>query len=104
MPRDAVSRTANVERTGRHKWVNPHAEFFSRNLVKLNQILNGFISLFRLIWCQTGFRLLTNQLEMYNSIRFRKKFSVCNLRIKNQSRFEEFEFLMSFSKIINEDP
>ena len=22
MPRDAVSRTANVERTGRHKWVN----------------------------------------------------------------------------------
>ena len=21
MPRDAVSRTANVERTGRHKWV-----------------------------------------------------------------------------------
>ena len=31
MPRDAVSRTANVERTGRHKWVkydcinkNPH--------------------------------------------------------------------------------
>ena len=24
MPRDAVSRTANVERTGRHKWVNPN--------------------------------------------------------------------------------
>ena len=22
MPRDAVSRTANVERTGRHEWVN----------------------------------------------------------------------------------
>ena len=22
MPRDAASRTANVERTGRHKWVN----------------------------------------------------------------------------------
>jgi len=22
MPRDAVSRSANVERTGRHKWVN----------------------------------------------------------------------------------
>ena len=22
MPRDAVSRTASVERTGRHKWVN----------------------------------------------------------------------------------
>ena len=22
IPRDAVSRTANVERTGRHKWVN----------------------------------------------------------------------------------
>ena len=22
MPRDAVSRTTNVERTGRHKWVN----------------------------------------------------------------------------------
>ena len=22
MPRDAVSRTANVERTGQHKWVN----------------------------------------------------------------------------------
>ena len=22
MPRDAVSRTANVERTARHKWVN----------------------------------------------------------------------------------
>ena len=26
MPRDAVSRTANVERTGRHKWVIPAAE------------------------------------------------------------------------------
>ena len=24
MPKDAVSRTANVERTGRHKWVNMH--------------------------------------------------------------------------------
>ena len=24
MPRDAVSRTANVERTGRHKWVKGH--------------------------------------------------------------------------------
>ena len=24
MPRDAVSRTANVEHTGRHKWVKPH--------------------------------------------------------------------------------
>ena len=22
LPRDAISRTANVERTGRHKWVN----------------------------------------------------------------------------------
>ena len=27
-PRDAVSRTANVERTGRHKWVN--VQFFIR--------------------------------------------------------------------------
>ena len=26
MPRDAVSRTANVERTGRHKWVNADAQ------------------------------------------------------------------------------
>ena len=25
MPRDAVSRTANVERNGGHKWVNPPA-------------------------------------------------------------------------------
>ena len=24
MPRDTVSRTANVERTGRHKWVKPY--------------------------------------------------------------------------------
>ena len=27
MPRDAVSRTANVERTGRHKWVNEYLYF-----------------------------------------------------------------------------
>ena len=29
MPRDAVSRTANVERTGRHKWVNKVEKIFS---------------------------------------------------------------------------
>ena len=29
MPRDAVSRTANVERTGQHKWVNV-AQFYTK--------------------------------------------------------------------------
>jgi len=30
MPRDAVSRTANVEHTGRHKWVNHVHHFASK--------------------------------------------------------------------------
>ena len=45
MPRDAVSRTANVERTGRHKWVNTsrsesmyeQTDKFFQHLIKSNQ-------------------------------------------------------------------
>ena len=36
MPRDAVSRTANVERTGRHKWVNVRQIFPVRNCYDCN--------------------------------------------------------------------
>ena len=31
MPRDAVSRTANVERTSRHKWVNDAHQFIGED-------------------------------------------------------------------------
>ena len=39
MPRDAVSRTANVERTGRHKWVNvlPLVLLFDDNKIKMTR-------------------------------------------------------------------
>ena len=40
MPRDAVSRTANVERNGGHKWVKPI------------RFMVGSIRLF--LWCQIG--------------------------------------------------
>jgi len=42
MPRDTVSRTANVERTGRHKWVKLFIFYVTQSedsfldLVKLN--------------------------------------------------------------------
>ena len=82
--RDAVSRTANVERTGRHKWVkNLHANTVSTflpycamykekyffNLVKSTRNQNVF-TIFRLIWSQTDVRLDPNQLEngKYNLI------------------------------------
>ena len=36
MPRDTVSRTANVERNGGHKWVKTHTEVFFLEIL-LNQ-------------------------------------------------------------------
>ena len=48
MPRDAVSRTANVERTGRHKWVNVQNRIrtVSRNgWTKLSSMTVGGIQL-----------------------------------------------------------
>ena len=40
-PRDAVSRTANVERTGRHKWVIKHAK--TNIAAKLDAFIRGVI-------------------------------------------------------------
>ena len=41
MPRDAVSRTANVERSGRHKWVNIEVLFLSEKLASLGIMGEG---------------------------------------------------------------
>ena len=38
MPRDAVSRTANVERTGRHKWVNPEIVYRSLRVSEASNV------------------------------------------------------------------
>ena len=47
MPRDAVSRTANVERTGRHKWVNSKRNFSMQDLEWcLNFLKIGSLSIF----------------------------------------------------------
>ena len=56
MPRDAVSRTANVEHTARHKWVNANKTCIA-------------ITVFRLIRHETEFRLMSNQSGNYNSNR-----------------------------------
>ena len=40
MPRDAVSRTANVERTGRHKWVNKYLNFYNIFKTKNNRAVS----------------------------------------------------------------
>ena len=37
MPGDAVSRTANVERTGWHKWVNSHLAMFACGVNRLRK-------------------------------------------------------------------
>ena len=39
MPRDAVSQTVNVERTGRHKWVNCRGYPTHPTLISLDQTL-----------------------------------------------------------------
>ena len=41
MPRDAVSRTANVERTGRHKWVKEGAQL---NCAQIKKYMSAHIS------------------------------------------------------------
>ena len=60
MPRHAVSRTANVERTGRHKWVK--VEFSKNTSVKefsLQVIRNGFP------WYWKAKLLMRKQYRMY---------------------------------------
>ena len=47
MPRDAVSRTANVERIGRHKWVNPNQiRILITILVWSNKIQKRFLCVY----------------------------------------------------------
>ena len=50
MPRDAVSRTANVERTGRHKWVNYHLLGNSEERTKINLLLESTRAILRKNW------------------------------------------------------
>ena len=42
MPRDAVSRTANVERTGRHKWVKHDTLFTTYVLDRFNMQIDSY--------------------------------------------------------------
>ena len=49
MPRDAVSRTANVERNGGHKWVN-NVQFFQRSLGQHMLIASLFWLTVRFAW------------------------------------------------------
>ena len=54
MPRDAVSRTANVERNGGHKWVNQvdERDQTPRHLVHavLDQLLMSNLKFIRLLY------------------------------------------------------
>ena len=44
MPRDAVSRTANVERTGRHEWIKGGNEVKADNeFICVNEVTNKAI-------------------------------------------------------------
>ena len=42
MPRDAVSRTANVERTGRHKWVSANSQIYICKTVRFTTKIQFF--------------------------------------------------------------
>ena len=44
MPRDAVSRTANVERTGQHKWVNSqYSEYYIEIIDTIETYICAFL-------------------------------------------------------------
>ena len=72
MPRDAVSRTAHVERTGRHKWVNVrlHITQSEKNISASFHIEMIMIAMtfFSLIMNQTEFRSIHNQKDIISTI------------------------------------